>query len=105
MPAPLLPARQVGALEMLTEDKGKDWLAKQGVAVPQGRVATAEQLSEIAHEIGFPVALKMMSPLLAHKTEAGAVALNLNDDAEVSKAAAQMRTRRARPRFHAGSCD
>ena len=92
MPAPLLPARQVGALEMLTEDKGKDWLAKQGVAVPQGRVATAEQLSEIAHEIGFPVALKMMSPLLAHKTEAGAVALNLNDDAEVSKAAAQMRT-------------
>ena len=91
MPAPLLPAGQVGALEMLTEDKGKDWLAKQGVAVPQGRVATAEQLGDIAREIGFPVALKMMSPLLAHKTEAGAVALNLNDDAEVSKAAVQMR--------------
>ncbi|MBT6189933.1 MAG: acetate--CoA ligase family protein, partial [Tateyamaria sp.] len=91
MLAPLLPAGQVGALEMFTEDKGKDWLAKQGVAVPQGRVATAEQLGDIAREIGFPVALKMMSPLLAHKTEAGAVALNLNDDAEVSKAAVQMR--------------
>jgi acyl-CoA synthetase (NDP forming) len=91
MRAPLLPAGQVGTLEMLTEDKGKDWLVNQGMAVPQGRVTSAEQLGDIALEIGFPVALKMMSQLLAHKTEAGAVALNLNDAAAVSKAAVQMR--------------
>ncbi|MFT4742636.1 MAG: acyl-CoA synthetase (NDP forming) [Yoonia sp.] len=92
MPAPLLPGGQVGTLETLTEDKGKDWLANQGMAVPPGRIASAKQLGDIAREISFPVALKMMSPLLAHKTEAGAVALNLNDDAAVSKAAVQMRT-------------
>ena len=91
MRAPLLPAGKVCMLEMLTEDKGKDWLVNQGMAVPQGRVASAEQLADIALEIGFPVALKMMSPLLAHKTEAGAVALNLNDATTVSKAAVQMR--------------
>ena len=91
MRAPLLPAGKVCMLEMLTEDKGKDWLVNQGMAVPQGRVASAEQLADIALEIGFPVALKMMSPLLAHKTEAGAVALNLNDATAVSKAAVQMR--------------
>ena len=91
MRAPLLPAGKVFMLEMLTEDKGKDWLVNQGMAVPQGRVASAEQLADIALEIGFPVALKMMSPLLAHKTEAGAVALNLNDATAVSKAAVQMR--------------
>lgn len=90
-PAPLLTAMPVGALEMLTEDRGKDWLSRRDVIVPKGRVVSAEHISEAASDIGFPVALKLMSPLLAHKTEAGAVALNLNDAAAVSTAAAQMR--------------
>jgi len=89
-PPPLLPAGQVGTLEMLTEDNGKDWLASQGVAVPKGKVGTAERLADIASEIGFPVALKMMGPLLAHKTEAGAVALNLSDARAVTAATTQM---------------
>ena len=89
-PAALLPLGQVDALEMLTEDSGKHWLSGRGVAVPRGRVVPAGQVTEAAREIGFPVALKMMSPLLAHKTEAGAVALNLTGTRAVSAATAQM---------------
>jgi acyl-CoA synthetase (NDP forming) len=43
-----------------------------------------------AAEIGFPVALKLGRPALAHKTEAGAVALNLQDEAAVERAVANM---------------
>ncbi len=91
LPAPLLPAKPSGALEMLTEDAGKSWLSRIGVPVPNGNVVPAAHLGRAATDIGFPVALKMMSPLLAHKTEAGAVALNLDDSGAVCKAAARMR--------------
>ena len=91
-PAPLLPAGQGGTLEMLTEDRGKDWLSGKGVAVPKGRTVSGEEVAEAACEIGFPVALKMMSSLLAHKTEAGAVALSLGSAEAVRAAATQMST-------------
>ena len=89
-PAPLLLAAQVGALEMLSEDRGKDWLSSKAMVVPQGMVVPADQVIYAARDIGFPVALKMMSPHLAHKTEAGAVALNLRDAQAVAEAVIQM---------------
>lgn len=90
VPQPLMAAPRIGALTMLTEDAGKHWLASKGVAVPQGRAVCVQQVAQAAREIGFPVALKMMSPLLAHKTEAGAVVLNVQRDEAVIAAAAQM---------------
>lgn len=89
-PAPLLAACDVDTLTMLTEDEGKRWLADQGVSLPKGRAVSGQDVVTTAREIGFPVALKMMSPLLAHKTEAGAVALNLTNAAEVTVAVSQM---------------
>jgi acyl-CoA synthetase (NDP forming) len=89
-PAPLLPGAQRGDVGMLTEDAGKQWLAANGVRVPEGRTVSGADLTKAASAIGYPVALKMMSPLLAHKTEAGAVALNLRDAKAVTTAAAQM---------------
>ena len=89
-PEPLMPASQSGGLVMLTEDDGKGWLANNGFAVPDGRVVSAQQVSDAAIEIGYPVVLKMMSPLLAHKTEAGAVALNLSDANTVADALTKM---------------
>jgi acyl-CoA synthetase (NDP forming) len=91
LPAPLLPAEPLGVLEMLTEDTGKSWLSRIGVPVPNGNVVPAAHLGRAATDIGFPVALKMMSPRLAHKTEAGAVALNLGDAGAVREAAARMK--------------
>ena len=43
------------------------------------RCVSAKGASDAANEIGYPIALKMMSPHLAHKTEAGAVALGVAD--------------------------
>lgn len=43
-----------------------------------------------AVEMGFPVALKVLSPAFSHKTDAGLVRLNLGSQAEVSQAAAEL---------------
>ena len=89
-PAPLLPAVEVNSPMVLTEDRGKAWLAGQGVSVPQGRSVTAAQAGEAAVDVGYPLALKMMSPRLAHKTEAGAVALNIMGPEDLTKAISDM---------------
>ena len=41
--------------------------------------------------MGYPVALKMISPRLLHKTEAGAVVLDLKDEEELKLAVEKMR--------------
>ena len=78
-PAPLHPASPSTTPVMLTEEAGKAWLAAHGCTVPDGRCVSAAEVAAAACDIGYPVALKMMSPALPHKTEAGAVALNLGD--------------------------
>ncbi len=63
-------------------------LARYGIALPQSQeVATAAEAAAAAERIGFPVVLKIRSPDILHKTEAGGVALNLRDRAEVERAA------------------
>jgi acyl-CoA synthetase (NDP forming) len=91
-PLPLLPNCHIGATAMLTEDMGKRWLSKHDIFVPHGRAVPAQQAHNAAIEVGYPVALKMMSPRLAHKTEAGAVVLNLGDGNALSSAVTQMIT-------------
>jgi len=49
-------------------------------------VKYSEEAAAVAKKIGFPVALKVVSPEISHKTELGAVQLNLRDEAEVSHA-------------------
>ncbi|HMA15601.1 MAG TPA: acetate--CoA ligase family protein, partial [Kiloniellaceae bacterium] len=66
----------VYARETIDEAAAKRFLEEHGVPVPRGRRATgAEDAVAAATELGFPVALKALG--LAHKTEAGAVRLNL----------------------------
>ncbi|MEQ8897621.1 MAG: acetate--CoA ligase family protein [Roseovarius sp.] len=91
VPDPLVKARGGGAVRLLTEAKGKEMLADAGLPVPRGRVTRAGALSETAQEVGFPVALKMMVPGLAHKTEAGAVALGIGSPEALVEAAMAMR--------------
>ena len=49
-----------------------------------------QKLGEAALEVGYPVALKMVSSRLAHKTEAGAVALNLQNEEALNLAVDKM---------------
>jgi len=74
----------------LDEAAGKAALAAYGLPVPRGRVVAADDVLAFATKLGFPVVLKAVSDQLAHKTEAGGVALNLGDAAALSEALARM---------------
>ncbi len=53
---------------------------------PQGRAAGADEAAALAETLGYPVVLKIDSPDIAHKTEAGGVKLALRDGQEVRAA-------------------
>ena len=75
----------------LSESEGKRLLAAWGVESARERVvASAEAAVEAAEQVGFPVALKVNSPDIPHKTEAGVVRLNLGDAAQVRSAYAEI---------------
>lgn len=69
-------------------------LAAHGLAVPRSaHAATAKDAAAAAQALGFPVALKIVSPQAVHKTEVGGVALGLADAASVQRAAEAMAAR------------
>ena len=73
--------------QTLCEYEAKPLLAKYGIPEAGERLATtADEAAKIAEAIGGKVALKVQSPDILHKTEAGAVALNLLGGAEARKA-------------------
>jgi acyl-CoA synthetase (NDP forming) len=75
----------------LGEAEAKRLLAAGGLDVPEGAVAVdIAGAVDAASEVGMPVALKLSSPSLLHKTEAGALALDLRDEDEVREAAAML---------------
>jgi acetyltransferase len=87
--------------EWLTEGEAKDVLAAYGVPVVR-TVAVAPDAADAARcatEVGFPVALKIVSPDITHKSDVGGVRLGLADVATVERAAADMldAVRQARP--------
>ncbi len=85
---PLTVPAPSGAAMILDEASAKRALAAYGVTVPDGRlVATADDAVAAADALGYPVVLKAVSDTLAHKTERGAVRLNLRDAAQVREAA------------------
>ncbi|MBX5176646.1 acetate--CoA ligase family protein [Rhizobium lentis] len=89
-PLPLLNVVPVdGELDTLSEADAKTELAACGLPVPRGLQAfSPREAAEQAERLGFPVVLKGLG--IAHKTEAGAVVLNLKDPEAVSNAAAAM---------------
>ena len=77
---------------VLPESEGKDWFKRNSFNVPEGKIVSAQQLGKAANAVGYPVALKMISRRLAHKTEAGAVVLNLKDEDSLRLAASKMKS-------------
>lgn len=67
---------------IFAEYQGKAWLARAGLAVPQGGLArSADEAVRIATEIGFPVVLKAQASELPHKSDVGGVIVGLADEA------------------------
>jgi len=73
----------------LTESQSKRVLALYGIPVTANRlVRTPAEAAEAAAAIGYPVVLKVESPDISHKTDAGVVRLNLCNGAAVQDACA-----------------
>ena len=84
----------------LTEPEAKTLLAAYGIPVVQTRVAaTVEDAVACAQAIGFPVALKILSPQISHKSDVGGVVLDLESESAVRAVASRMerRLRELRP--------
>jgi len=68
----------------LTAPEGKLVCDAYGISVPQEGVATsAQDAAKLASFIGFPVVLKIVSPEILHKTEAGGVLVGVKNEADV----------------------
>jgi acetyltransferase len=81
---------------VLTEPESKAVLAAYGVPIVKTHVAnTPEGAASIAEEMGFPVAVKILSPDIIHKSDVGGVVLDL-DSPNAVRAAAQAMQRRLR---------
>ncbi|MDQ0321004.1 acyl-CoA synthetase (NDP forming) [Pararhizobium capsulatum DSM 1112] len=88
---PLLPVspKADGESVTLSEHEAKTELAAFGLKIPESLTATtAEEAADAAGKLGFPVVLKGQG--VAHKTEAGAVKLNLASREAVLEAAKAM---------------
>ncbi|MBC7294616.1 MAG: acetate--CoA ligase family protein, partial [Thermoleophilia bacterium] len=69
------------------EVKAKEILRAYDFNVPDGRlVTTVEEAVEAAPRIGYPLAMKIVSPDIIHKSDVGGVKLNLNSAQEVADA-------------------
>lgn len=90
MPAPLQVPPPQSALRGLTEAESKALLVDHGLPVPASRLTNAAEMEAAATNLRFPLALKMIGPRLAHKSEAGAVALGIADVAALKSAARKM---------------
>jgi acyl-CoA synthetase (NDP forming) len=82
-------ARQIigGGGKILTEYESKKILSLYNIPVTKEKLTTSpEQAIKVAEEIGYPIALKVISPQILHKTDAGVIELNIADPLKIEKA-------------------
>ncbi|MGC9399647.1 MAG: acetate--CoA ligase family protein [Anaerolineae bacterium] len=71
----------------MTEVEAKAIFAAYGLPVAQTRLAADEEEAvKLAAEIGYPVVMKIVSPDILHKSDAGGVKVDINSEAEVREA-------------------
>ena len=88
---PLCPQALQGEGRLLNEWDSKQALREFGLPTPNGVLSSPDRALQDANALGYPLVLKAVNAQLPHKTEAGAVALNLKDDAALSAALEKMR--------------
>jgi len=81
LPAPVVAP---GETALVDEANSKTMLASWGVPVPQGARCTRDSVVSESQRIGYPITLKGLG--LAHKSEAGAVAVGLRDAEQLTAA-------------------
>lgn len=87
-PTPVLPP--AGAV--VTEFETKKWLQQIGIPVPSGGlVETEREAVELAERLGYPVCVKLIDDRVLHRSDIGAVMLDLKDKREVHEAVRTIR--------------
>ena len=76
----------------------RSWRARECSVVPSRQASSEEEAVAAAREIGYPVAVKMNSPDVTHKSDVGGVLLNVKDEAGVRQGLSRPRGRRAAAR-------
>ena len=78
--------RQEGRTNLL-EEEGLEILNTYGFPLPKNILAkTEDEAVEAANKIGYSVVMKIASPQIVHKSDAGGVKVNLTNDEEVRSA-------------------
>lgn len=73
--------------KFLSEPISGKFLASYGIPIPPAYIANnAEKAAKYAQELGFPVVLKVISPQIIHKSEAGGVITNIDKKEKVREA-------------------
>jgi len=68
----------------LLEDEGREILDAYGFPLPNSALAaTEDEAVAAANKIGYPIVMKIASPQIVHKSDAGGVKVNLTNDDEV----------------------
>src|SRR3989337_87182 len=82
----ILDAVKADKRTSLTAPEGKLVCDAYGIPVPQeGVAASAQEAKSLAERMGFPVGMKIVSPDILHKTEAGGVLVGLKSADEVAQ--------------------
>ncbi|MEM1993236.1 MAG: acetate--CoA ligase family protein [Candidatus Caldarchaeum sp.] len=76
---------------VLTPDEANKFLDVYGIPRPDGvLISNIQEALSAAHHMGFPIALKIVSPKIVHKTDVGGVVLNISSDEELRKVYSNM---------------
>jgi 4-hydroxybutyryl-CoA synthetase (ADP-forming) len=79
-------AKQEGRQNLL-EEEGQEILRAYGLPLPKSALAKTEtEAAKIAKKFGYPVVLKIASPQIIHKSDAGGVKVNIQNDKDVRSA-------------------
>ncbi len=80
----ILEGARADGRKALLEPEAKEVFRAYGIRVPPGRMATTEdEAVRIAEEVGYPVVLKIVSPQIIHKSDAGGVKVDIRSADEV----------------------
>ena len=71
----------------LLETEAKELLREYGIPVPDFKlIKSEEEITGLTKEINFPIAMKIVSPDIIHKSDAGGVKLNIKNEKEAKLA-------------------
>ena len=94
MSADLIAQARAEGRTLLSEVEAKQMLAEAGVNVTETRLATSiDEAASHATELGYPVALKVVSDTITHKTDVGGVELGVADEAALRAACQRIHER------------